>query len=505
MVIQKRKSIVGKLAASVLRRPAAAKGVVAEEDDVEETKDEVLSKTSPKKGKSPKKPVEEPEEEETEEIEVSEKEKEKQRKEEEKQKDIDRRKELKAMSMDDLKELVTRIGKDPKQKKDELITAVAKHEAKLRAEAAAREAKMRAVVVKKKQELERLSLSDLAKQCASLNIEGAKSKNERVERILKQWQEADGVAKALKEEKHQERHQELLAIDNAGLRKLCEKAGVDPFVKEVVIDRFMKHEAANMEPTAKVEQAAPAKMDLVETLLLKEKEQKEQKEKDEKAQDALAKKKKALKSWSPSDLKQALQDKGLDAEGNKEAMIEAVAKAQMQEDAAKQKKKDLMNMAIHDLKDLLAGKGLNASGNNKGNLVSALLDHEASLLKRQLSVEGKEREAFAAKRAELEAESQSKLKELCASKELSTTGVKEALVGRLLDQARRDGELTRAAAKMLRAQRKEDLSKMDIGAVVGMCDKAGVDPCVKEVMVERLLSYETEEEVQQPPAKRARR
>merc|ERR1719183_1310078 len=412
----------------MMRRPAAAKKGLVTEDTMEEGK-----VRTPKR--SPQKTGEEPEEE-TEEVQVSEASREKQRQSDEKQKDLDRRKELKAMSVDDLKELVTQLGKDPKQKKDELVTVVAKHEAKLRAEAAAREAKMRAGVGKKKEELERMPVSDLAKQCASLNIEGAKSKHDRVERILKQWQEADGVAKALKDETFQERNQELLAIDNAGLRKLCEKAGVDPFVKEVVIDRFMKYEAVKMESTSKVDQAAPAKMDLVETLLLKEKEQKEQKEKEEKAQDALAKKKKALKSWTPGDLKQAIQEKGLEAEGNKEAMIEALAQAQLQEDGAKQRKKDLMGMALHDLKDLLAGKGLDASGNNKGNLVSALLDHEASLLKRQLSVEAKEKEAFAAKRAELEAESQAKLKELCASKELSASGVKEALVGRLLDQAR---------------------------------------------------------------------
>jgi hypothetical protein len=436
---------------------------------------------------------------------VSKKVQEKQRKQEEQQREVDRKKELKAMSVDDLKLLVTQIGLDPKQKKDALTTIVIKHEAKLRAEARAREAKMRTVVVNKKEELERLSLSDLAKQCASLNIEGAKAKQDRVERILKQWQEADGVAKALEEDRRKEREQELLAMGNAALRKLCEKAGLDPFVKDVLVDRLVRYETDQANQTAKVDQAQvpPNKIDLVETLLLKEKEQKEQKEKQDKALDALAKQKKTLKTMSQSDLKQALSDKGFDSEGNKEALIEILARARLQEEDAKLRKKHLMSMPIPELKQLLASKGIDVSKNNKADLVKMLLDQEALLQKRQLSLEAKEKDAMAARKVELESESQAKLKDLCMSKELSSSGVKEALIGRLLDQARKDGELSKAAAKILRKERKEELSKADTCLVVGMCDKAGVDPCVKEIMVERLLTFETEETLQ-PPAKRAR-
>merc|ERR1719191_938044 len=134
-----------------------------------------------------------------------------------------RQKELKAMKASDLKELATRIGLDSTQKKDDLAENVVAHEAKLRADALARAEKMRAVVVQKKEELEGLTISDLAKLCATKNIEGARSKEERVVRLLKQWQDCNGVMKALEQECKQERAKELGTMDSLSLRRLCQK------------------------------------------------------------------------------------------------------------------------------------------------------------------------------------------------------------------------------------------------------------------------------------------
>merc|ERR1712178_313974 len=133
-----------------------------------------------------------------------------------------RAKELQSMYMDQLKELVTSNGLAT-GKKEAMIKALIKHESKARAAAREQKAKIRAVVVKKKQELENSSTSELNKLCDSLGLKGVKSKEERVQRLLVHWQENDGVDKALTEIAKEERKHELQAFDNNKLQKLCTK------------------------------------------------------------------------------------------------------------------------------------------------------------------------------------------------------------------------------------------------------------------------------------------
>merc|ERR1719215_2582670 len=113
-----------------------------------------------------------------------------------------------------------------------MIKALLKHEAKARADKYAHEAKIRAVVIRKKDELENTSMADLAKQCESIGAKGVRAKPDRIARLLVHWQNNDGVDKALAQIATEERKAELNEMDNASLRKLCEKADVDPFVKE---------------------------------------------------------------------------------------------------------------------------------------------------------------------------------------------------------------------------------------------------------------------------------
>merc|ERR1719409_1541932 len=123
-----------------------------------------------------------------------------------------------------------------------MIKALLKHESKARVAAREQKAKIRGVVVQKKQELESLSTSELSKLCDNMGIKGLRSKEERVQRLLVQWQENDGVDKALKKIAEDERKQELDAMDNAKLEKLCGKMRVDPYVKEIMVERISKKE-----------------------------------------------------------------------------------------------------------------------------------------------------------------------------------------------------------------------------------------------------------------------
>merc|ERR1719478_359246 len=123
-----------------------------------------------------------------------------------------------------------------------MISAFLKYEAKARTAMKAQKAKIRAVVVKKKQELEGLPTSELSKLCESAGFKGLRSKEERVQRLLVQWQEKDGVDKALAKIAEDERKQELDAMDNVKLEKLCGKMRVDPYVKEIMVERISKKE-----------------------------------------------------------------------------------------------------------------------------------------------------------------------------------------------------------------------------------------------------------------------
>merc|ERR1719456_1413385 len=165
-------------------------------------------------------------------------------------------------------------------KKEVMIKALLKHESKARAAAREQKAKIRAVVVKKKQELESSSPSELSKMCESLGIKGVRSKEERVQRLLVHWQENDGVDKALAQIAHEERKQELDALDTTKLQKLCSKMGVDPFVKEIMVDRISKREnetGCYSRPAVSQEQEAPKGEkagDMVDALLANEAQRK---------------------------------------------------------------------------------------------------------------------------------------------------------------------------------------------------------------------------------------
>merc|ERR1712066_468961 len=169
--------------------------------------------------------------------------------------------------MDDLKKLVAAAGLATGTK-DHMIKMLLKHEAKARALAREQEAKIRAVVVEKKTELESQSIAQLGKQCEGFGIKGTKKRSERIERLLVAWQQRDGVDKALAKKALEERWEELMEMDNVVLRKMCDKAGVDPFVKEVLVDRISKreHEMGRYSRAAPQKENAPQEkqVDMVE-------------------------------------------------------------------------------------------------------------------------------------------------------------------------------------------------------------------------------------------------
>merc|ERR1712232_523275 len=108
--------------------------------------------------------------------------------------------------------------------------------------------------------------------------------------------------KALARKAEEERKAELMEMDNVTLRKLCDKAGVDPFVKEVLVDRISKREndMGHYSKACAEDGDAPQNKstDMVEALLANESTRKKDKELKSKQEEEVAKKRHELKAMS---------------------------------------------------------------------------------------------------------------------------------------------------------------------------------------------------------------
>jgi len=335
------------------------------------------------------------------------------------------------------------------------------------------------------------------------------------------------VDKAIAKMARDAREAELGAMDKLALRGLCIKSGVECFVKEVIVERIVKHECSEgrfarprpegdedeevVQPTSKSGKKAQAG-DMVEALLANEANRKREREQKKQEEDAAASKRKEFRAMSVGELKKLLTAKGKELTGNKEDLVEAAFAISEQEDEAAARKAKLKSMDIEKLKQRLASRGLSAG--KKEAMVDALLAHEAKIREAAQGWEFKVGEVLEKKRAELEEKTASELKELCTAKSLKLGVGKQERVEALLEDARTNGEVDQIIAEMNKEARRDELLGMDKAAVLKIGEATGVDLLVKEVMVERLLLHEDEfgaaaggqgdEEEEKRPAKRAR-
>merc|ERR1740130_1322576 len=157
-------------------------------------------------------------------------------------------------------------------------------------------------------------------------------------------------------------------------------------------------------------------------------------------------------------------------------------------DIVAQRTKELKAMPAAELKDFVKTKGLEAG--NKADMITAVLDLEARLREEAKARAAKSRKVLADIQKDIASKSASDLKDLCAAKGLKLGGSKDERVARLVEKAQADGEVERVLANMAREDRRALLTSMDKSALSKLCNTSGVDPLVKEVMVERLLQIE---------------
>merc|ERR1712176_133915 len=202
------------------------------------------------------------------------------------------------------------------------------------------------------------------------------------------------------------------------------------------------------------------------------------------------------------ELKKLLTKRNLDASGIKDDMVKALIDADMQDAATVARKKELMAISSEVMSKLLANRGLPTS-KSKNVAVESLLTHEAEIQKNLKAYEAKMVSVVAKKGDELQKKTASELKELCIGRGLAASVAKEERVNRLLEVIEKNGELDGVVSKVLRDERKQSLETMDKAALILLCENLEIDPLVKEVMIERLLSFEAESG--EPVSKKARK
>jgi len=182
-----------------------------------------------------------------------------------------------------------------------------------------------------------------------------------------------------------------------------------------------------------------------------------------------------------------------------------------EEEAEVAKKTQLKSMALPELKELIASKGLETSS-KKDAMIDALLAHDAKCRDDARAHSVKVSKMSEKLREDFEAQTNNELKELCISKGLKPGIAKEDRVQRLIEDAQKDGTIDKKISAAARTERRATLSAMDKEALLLVCEKIGIDPFVKVVIVERILSHErcsasllAEEESDTRPAKKARK
>merc|ERR1719453_145762 len=220
-------------------------------------------------------------------------------------------------------------------------------------------------------------------------------------------------------------------------------------------------------------------------------------------------KRKEIKAMSIEDLKKRLTKKGLEAGGKKEDMVEVLFLAAVQEEALASRQSELKSKSLQDLKEILLRHGMESG--TKEHMIKALLAHEAKCRENLKAFESKIGEAVSDFKGQLDTKTNAALKDLCAAKGLAVGGGKDDRIERLVEEAKKDGELDKIVSANLRNKRKEELMSMEKSAIVQLCEKAGVDPTVKDIMVERILAQESEggaviamANADAPPTKKAR-
>merc|ERR1712050_153384 len=84
------------------------------------------------------------------------------------------------------------------------------------------------------------------------------------------------------------------------------------------------------------------------------------------------------------------------------------------------------------------------------------------------------------------------LKKLLEAKGLKAGKGKAEGAFRLAEEAQKDGTITKKISQLTRLERQTQLLAMDKSAILDLCSELEIDPILKDVVVQRILSYESD-------------
>merc|ERR1719506_1815288 len=147
-----------------------------------------------------------------------------------------------ALGKERLKELVVAKGLAPSGM-NKNVEVLLQHEAKCAEELREYKAKVMEQLSAKKEALEAKTGQQLQELCTSKGLSVGTSKEDRVQRLLRDANENGEVDQAIRLAKRAARRRDLEAMDKAALRQVSTELEVDPHVKSVIVERLMHHEA----------------------------------------------------------------------------------------------------------------------------------------------------------------------------------------------------------------------------------------------------------------------
>jgi len=146
-------------------------------------------------------------------------------------------------------ELIERlVDKEKEALKSDMVKSFLAFEAKARADARAHEAKVGEILKKIKKDFGMKTNQELKDLCVTKGLKPGLSKKERVDRLANHAREHGEVEKVLAAEARDARQKELLAMDDQALMNLCTTRGVNPLVKDIMVDRLLLNESVAMGP-----------------------------------------------------------------------------------------------------------------------------------------------------------------------------------------------------------------------------------------------------------------
>merc|ERR1712039_35350 len=190
-------------------------------------------------------------------------------------------------------------------------------------------------------------------------------------------------------------------------------------------------------------------------------------------------------------LKKRLSSRGVEVDGKKEDFVRAAFDLAKEDQAVEERKNELKVMGAKELKQLLATHGLEAPG-KVPDMVNAILKYEQRVQEEIRAYEAKVRDLTEQRKDEFERMSLTDLKQLLVAKGLKAGVSKTDRAQRLAEEAQKDGSIAKKVSQITRVERKEELLKMDKSAVLDLCHELEVDPVLKDVMVQRIISYEAD-------------